>query len=650
MTVSWCGPNGRFERRIATLRPFESSSTPVTGDVLRASVASFFAPLLAEGQDVTTILNSVTTDTAGVPMSAFKDRPDLRMTCICHAINLVFSDLLSCGGHLQSLELQKLVRDIKAVLVKFAKSSKVRRAYAALWARLRPDEQPLQPIYDIVTRWSSTFHMIVRFMCMWPVLCSMPADQLHFGKDAEDAAWTDLRGTLQSHISYVADVAALLAPFFDWIEFFQANTVTASFVCQAATELCDGTEAFSRTVGKPAVVRDIARAVHAATVARLGSYVNVRPGKPQPNGDALDVRAAIAQLADPRTCAALAVRLTGDEKNYLELGGADARSDIDRDGRFVRRYVFGKKTATMPGGLFAEIERRYAAAVSARPASADYDEYGVLDTRADSQPLYHEIAQYVANVASRQICCDQEIDVLELVTKADYQARYPQWAAIQASVLSSSPTSAEPERVFKLAATIESLRRNRLSPAMLEAHVLLTSDSGLRGSRVTGPSRLWRHRVAPAIALVKGMSRNAARAVARALPPDTPLDQLSVIVEPSAEAANAGDQPQCEAVQSDRQATYVDEDDEDDVDDGEVMQSLLDAGAKVADDGSLVLDLGTISVLEGDDVVPDLEVRDDGSVLDAAARDAACVSVLAALDRRVSARLAVKPRRSWDNA
>ena len=658
ITVSWCSPDGDFCRRIVTLRPFTSAVASVTGDVLRTTVTSVFAPLLAPDEDITAILNSVTTDTAAVPMSAFRDRPELRVSCICHVINLIFSDLLTSGSNLQSPELQKMVRDIKAVLVKFAKSSKVRRAYAALWARMRPDEQPLQPIYDVVTRWSSTFHLVVRFMGMWPVLSKMTADQLNFSRRAEDSAWTDLRGTLQMHVSFMPDVAALLVPFFGWTEFFQAGTVTASFVCQAATELCAMTEAFSVNVGKSMVVRDIARAVHAATVARLGSYVNVPPGARQPNGQPFDVRAAIAQLADPRTFAALVVKLTADERAYLERGGEGARADVERDGRFVRQYVFGKKTDLPHGGLFAEIEKRYGGGHSL-PALADRDEYGILDPQADSLPLHKEIAHYVVNVTSRQICSDQDVDVLRLVKKAEYQASYPLWSAIQASVLSSAAASAEPERVFSLAATIKSLRRNRLSPTVLEALVLLKSDAGVGSSNVTGPSRLWHQRVATATAILHGVPRKEARAIARTLPPDTPLDQLSSLVQGLANAALAraaqGAQPAqalsaAPAPPAEQDANVVPEDDDED-DEGEVMEKLLDAGVTVTNDGSLLLDQDTIAILEGEKAAPD-EAGDEYGDLDAATREAASASVLEEIDsdRRTSARLAAKPRRSWRGA
>ena len=649
ITVTWCSRDGQFQRRIATLRPFGSEVTAVTGKELRSAVGAFFKPVLRDDQDVVSILNSVTTDTAAVPMSAFKDEPHLRIGCICHVINLIFSDLLAPERSGSSTELQTMVRDIKVVLAKFAKSSKVRRAYAAQWARVWPGEKALQPIYDVVTRWSSTFHLIVRFMCMWPVLRNMTADQLNFGKQTTDAGWTDLRAKLQIHVAAMPDVAALLAPFFGWTEFFQTGAVTASFVCQAATELCDTTAQFAANVTKTHFVRAIADAVNKATVARLGSYVNVRPGQPQPNGAAHQLHALTAQLADPRTWAVLVTKLTSDEQLYVERNGADARADLEVDGRFVLRYLYGTKTAA--GGLATEIEQRYGAPASIQQQTSS-DVWGLRRAAAPAstgRSIASEIADYVLEINDGVIPSGPTVDVLSLLMKPEYQMRFPQWSAIQASVLSSTPASAEPERVFSLAATIKSLRRNRLSPAMLEALVVLKSDTHVRASGVNGPSRLWHRRVAMAILILHGSSRSKARVTARTLSSELPLEAVNSIMPVVGTAVQAEPREVLGLVD--------DEDDEDDdFDDGDVMANLLDAGAKVNKEGSIVLDMDTIAVLEGDsdDVMADRDAdqhdHGDDNVLDTHQREAATQAVWDTLDRRTSARLAGKSRRSWHDA
>ena len=157
---------------------------------------------------------------------------------------------------------------------------------------------------------------------MWPVLRKMSAEQLNFARhrapvDQDTDGWTDLRTSLEVHVLAMPDVAILFEPFFRWTEFFQTAGVTASFVCQAATELCDITGTFADDKNKSRVVRAIARAIHCATVARLGSYVNVAPGMPQPNGETANVHARIAQLADPRTWKALTVRLADGSRGGL---------------------------------------------------------------------------------------------------------------------------------------------------------------------------------------------------------------------------------------------------------------------------------------------------------------------------------------------
>ena len=92
---------------------------------------------------------------------------------------------------------------------------------------------------------------------------------------------------------------------------------------------------------------------------------------------------------------------------------------------------------------------------------------------------------------------------------------------------------------------------------------------------------------------------------------------------------------------------WEDLDDEDDDDDGDVREKLVEAGAKVADDGSLVLDgdSSTIVVLDGDTAaaagVGGADDDDDQDRLqDQGARDAAAQSLWDTVERRFSTRLA----------
>ena len=95
---------------------------------------------------------------------------------------------------------------------------------------------------------------------------------------------------------------------------------------------------------------------------------------------------------------------------------------------------------------------------------------------------------------------------------------------------------------------------------------------------------------------------------------------------------------------------WEDLDDEDDDDDGDVREKLVEAGAKVADDGSLILDADTIVVLESDAAAAAGVggVDDDQDRLqDQGARDAAAQLLWDTVERRSSTRLASKPRVTW---
>ena len=244
--------------------------------------------------------------------------------------------------------------------------------------------------------------------------------------------------------------------------------------------------------------------------------------------------------------------------------------------------------------------------------------------------------------------------------KRDFQARFPRWSAVQASVLSSAPASAEPERVFSLTASIKSLRRNRLSPAVLEALVLLKSDGTMDdGDRrgVVRPATSWYQRVAMAILVLNGHSRKQARAKARSLQPTvTPKTfaaSLSTKLGPHVEITatpSAADKTETVRPSFSVLIPREDLDDEEDDDEGDVMEKLVEAGAKVADDGSLILDADTIVVLESDAAAAAGVggVDDDQDRLqDQGARDAAAQLLWDTVERRSSTRLASKPRVTW---
>jgi hypothetical protein len=167
-------------------------------------------------------------------------------------------------------------------------------------------------------------------------------------------------------------------------------------------------------------------------------------------------------------------------------------------------------------------------------------------------------------------------------------------------------------------------------------------------SRAVSLTKLWHRRVATSIFVLNGLSRSKARAAANALPLETQLDALySTVAMLGASKPHAGAAAGVETGLANEQ-----DGDDEASDDGEMMEMLLDAGAKVTPDGSLIIDTETITVLEGDDAsaADELGTADanDSVNTDATVRETAAPSVLDALDRRRTlVRLAAKPRRSW---
>ena len=240
---------------------------------------------------------------------------------------------------------------------------------------------------------------------------------------------------------------------------------------------------------------------------------------------------------------------------------------------------------------------------------------------------------------------EDNLDVLAHVMSPTYRARFPLFSAVQASVLSSAPASAEPERVFSLASYIKSLRRNRLSPSVLEALVVLKNDATRKPARVVGPSRMWHERVAMAIFVLHGLRRKAALAAARKLPPGTPLDNLESTAMRLFSTPPANNAPTQETPSESADGDAAD--DEDESDDGVIMAQLLDAGVAPDNDGNLVLDDSAINALEGEE--ENLEGHSDTG-LDDNVRQAAREALLDELDGlndRRSHRLSKKARQVW---
>ena len=169
-------------------------------------------------------LCTVTTDTASVPKAVFSaDAPWVWTGCMAHKISLLFDDL-KCGSGLDGLdgnsssakksgpfaskELHTIISDCKQLLMKFAHSAKVQRNFEAAWKELYMDDStPLKPVYDVVTRWSSTFFLLTRFACLWRVLERMDFSALNFSDDLE---WAEVRARIGRHMIVLPELLAML--------------------------------------------------------------------------------------------------------------------------------------------------------------------------------------------------------------------------------------------------------------------------------------------------------------------------------------------------------------------------------------------------------------------------------------------------------
>lgn len=207
--------------------------------LLRSAVHDFLAPLMNFGEVESDIVNSVTTDTASTALAVYKDYGWLATKCICHMLQLIFTaDLLprtaegSASGARGCIELWALVTDIKSLIVKFAHSTKLARAYEKAWNEHYTGARacrPLKPIYDVPTRWSSTYYLLLRFACMWPVLKHMRSNDLDLG----EREWLALRERLVGHAQHLPALLRMLEHIFKWVERFSAME-PSSFLARPA--------------------------------------------------------------------------------------------------------------------------------------------------------------------------------------------------------------------------------------------------------------------------------------------------------------------------------------------------------------------------------------------------------------------------------
>lgn len=593
ITVSWVDPvTGILHRRVVRLRSFPSATDKITADLLRANLIDTFKPLLEIEADVEKLLPSIfqafTTDTAAVPLAVSKNYPKLRVRCICHVIHLIFGDLFSptkmpvdnddvddaienpaehaAAAQQGSQGLKEILRDCKALLSKFTNSSKVRRNFEERAKQQFPGERLLLPIYDVPTRWLSTVHLFLRLMEDWPILKMMTATELGF-KSAETYKWTELKDVLNVHMLQLPAIVDLLRPYMEFTTFFQSNAITSSFVCMAATQLYNHTKLCAEASTSTSLLKGIANALLASTTKRLGHYVNVVHGQPQPNGQPRDPLTSLAQLADPRTWRAATTQPFADG-TILTPNIASAQ----------RRLLMGDVDSFQPGliQLAEDALSTVAGVFPQRVYDDDLQRQPIGDRAHFKEKLEDEIVAYVRAVAGKEgsdvIPSSKDTDVLQFIATPAYKSKYTLWAPLQMTLLSISASSAESERVFSLAALVKTRLRNRLSESMLELLALLSADARQQDPAVgvyPDPTASTR-RVETAKRMATGMPRRQAISEAR--------------------AANAPQPGSTDALRTATPMPEDDDNDDDDDDEGPLMEAMLAAGCQVDDTGSLILD------------------------------------------------------------
>ena len=104
------------------------------------------------------------------------------------------------------------------------------------------------------------------------------------------------------------------------------------------------------------------------------------------------------------------------EAAYAEREGQRAHAEFARDGRYIRRYLFGNKSASTIEGLTAVIENRYGTRSQRHEAAdTDDDDWGVEEAISPegglAKNLVKELGDYVLDVKNGAIPSDDSVDV-----------------------------------------------------------------------------------------------------------------------------------------------------------------------------------------------------------------------------------------------
>lgn len=155
----------------------------------------------------------------------WNDMPWVRAWCICHLINLIFGDMLprqDAAGDVKagsSPEFTTIIAAVRKVFSVFFHSTLHKRNYDGACAKFAPGERVLQPVFPVVTRWSSFYFMMLSFMMIWNIINRMPAEELGF----TSLEWKDLKASIESFRDTIVALVLVFEQFFIASERFSAS-------------------------------------------------------------------------------------------------------------------------------------------------------------------------------------------------------------------------------------------------------------------------------------------------------------------------------------------------------------------------------------------------------------------------------------------
>ena len=524
------------------------------------------------------LLCTATTDTASVALAVLAKYPWLSAKCFPHVIQLIYTANLlpllkganivvwdkyvATGSSLPDdfpgcSELRIIVADVKAIIVQFAHSSKVMRAYCKAWKELHTTEhsRPLKPVFDVVTRWSSTFNSLVRFACMWPVLKDMPLDKLGFPAASNSAAIA-LKTRLTLHVSMFPALLPLLELFFIWTERFQASEPTMFLVRPAA------------------IVSYVRHTPCVYVTARVGEPgFTTRPPPPLPlvSQELEHVTRPVAS-DEPKLAAIRAALHSAVLERFADVLGDTNRTALLAT--FFHPYYCSLLLQRGADGKLLPRSMELLLGWKEESGDVTLEHKGIIGALEDDFPNHAKVPDLdgIGGAPTSRVASDVSAYLTDIrlgvlgVMSADTDVvklwatdpRFTKFGVIKyaaASYLSARPANSDTEKDFSLMGGLLTPKRSCMNHENLAGLSLLTSDSRLNGppTRKTTPYS----QVDVALLMLKGKSRKAA------------INEVK------------------------KAKGIVGADDDDNVDDGEIIEKILTivGPTAVGADGSIDLDV-----------------------------------------------------------